>query len=212
MSDLRRKRMLAAAVTIILAMCACSKRPELLNQLAAPATTETARNQLIKKCGDDPDLKAEIAKDLPAMLAQTPYDIATESEAELAGALKITSTIPELVQLLGRSHPPPPVHNLISERELRDDTIARALYEIGRPAYPALAAALNSPDKEKRARIMSILVLASYDHDKEAKQILSDHQSVEPDPHLRDYIAANLAWWAAHPQTNSGGGGRVPHP
>ncbi len=80
--------------------------------------------------------------------------------------------------------------------ELLDDPVARALYEIGSPALPALAEALKSPNYLQRSRAMGVLVLTDTD---ESQAILRAHLSVEPDPHLRHYLEFNLDQQAKRP-------------
>jgi hypothetical protein len=194
-TNLRCLRLLAALGAISITTCAPSQTSgtpsrisELLAQLASPNATGSARSELIAKCKDDPTLLAEVAKALPSMLTRAPNDAVMESEAKLAGALKITSTIPELARLLG--HPIwDPGGGLTYNHELRGDPVARALYEMGPAAYPALAQALQSSDRGRRARAMGVLVLAD---NKECRQILRAHLNAERDPLLRHFIAANI--------------------
>jgi hypothetical protein len=128
------------------------------------------------------------------MLQSAPNDAVMESEAKLAGALKLQSTIPALVTLL--AHPIPMSGGLYVSAELLDDPVARALYDIGPPALPALGQALKSPNFEQRSRAMHVLVLTNTD---QSRGFLQAHIPVEPDESLRRYLRGSLAWQASHP-------------
>ena len=110
-----------------------------------------------------------------------------QNEATLAGWLKFNSTIPSLIQLLRYRN-----YNgggLTAQQELWADPIARALFEIGKPALPALAEALNSDSRDVRSRVDDILFLTNTP---ESRAILEKHLPHEPDGGLHAKISAYL--------------------
>lgn len=135
-----------------------------------------------------PDIRRVISQELPAMLLQTRDVSVVQSEAKVAGALWLESTISSLIQLLSWFNYDG--NTTLSEMsQLRHDPVARALYEIGRPAEHALSEALESKDLETRRRVLDILVLKGTP---ESKAILRQHLEKEPDSHLKKFIQLNL--------------------
>jgi hypothetical protein len=161
---------------------------ELLAELANPATTSTAASRLIKLAHSRPEIRRAISQELPAMLLQTRDVPVVQSEAKLAGALRLESAIPSLIQLLSWFNEDGNV-TLSGESQLKYDPVARALYEIGRPAEPALSDALESKDLRTRQRVLGILVLRGTP---ETRAILRQHLEKETDPHLRNFIQLNM--------------------
>lgn len=158
-----------------------------LAALASPTTTDAAGARLLDLAQSNPVIRASLAKHLPVMLLQTNDIRVAQSEAKLAGGLRIVSTIPSLIQLLsGRNYNGD--GSLSTRRELENDPIARALYEIGKPALPALREALKSSDRQTRERAEAILILTNTP---ESRAILKEHLAVEPDGGLRAYLRAN---------------------
>ncbi len=94
-----------------------------------------------------------------------------------------------LIQLLRWFNYDPNVTST-SYYELRTDPVARALYEIGTPAEPALKEALESKDIETRIRVVNILVLTNT---LESRVILRQHIEKEPNPQLKKSIQHNLS-------------------
>ena len=161
---------------------------ELLKELANPATTSDGAARLIKLARSQPEMRRLIGQELPPMLLQTRDVSVVQSGAKVAGALRLESTIPSLIQLLGWSNYDG--NTTLSEiSQLRNDPVARALYEIGRPAEPALSNALESKDLETRRRVLDILVLRGTP---ESKAILRQHLEKESDSHLKKFIQLNL--------------------
>jgi hypothetical protein len=158
-----------------------------LASLAVPATTAEARSHLLELGRSDPSVRALLSSNLPAMLLATKDLEAVRSEAQLAGALKIEAAIPSLVQLLSG-----PNQNgyggLSASYELKNDPIARALYEMGSAALPALTNALKSDNRERRERTEAILILMNTS---QTRDILGQHLRSEPDGQLRAYLRAN---------------------
>ncbi len=161
----------------------------LLQQLSDPRTTDAARSQLIASSRSDAGTEAEIVAAIPRMLAQQPPDPVMRSEAELAGALRIKAAIPVLTQLLGRRSWNPG-GSIYSQQHLLGDSVARALYEMGPAAYPALARALKSDNRDMRARAMDVLLLGNTT---ESIQILRAHTNAEPDPQLQRFLRLRTA-------------------
>jgi hypothetical protein len=163
-------------------------------RLTNPATTDAERTELISRAATDPQLRSSLGRMLPSMLSAEKNITVMESEAKLAGALKLETTIPALVSLLARQIPMS--GGMYASAQLLDDPVARALYDIGKPAIPALAEALKSPSRLQRTRAMQVLVLTDSD---ESQAILQAHVPVEPDESLRRYLRGNLAWQESHP-------------
>jgi hypothetical protein len=161
---------------------------ELLNKLANPATTSDSAVRLIRLARSQSEIRRLIGHQLPSMLLQTKDVAVVQSEAKVAGALKLESTIPSLIQLLSWFNNDGNV-TLSGMSQLKYDPVARALYEIGKPAEPALSNALESKDRETRSRILAILVLRSTP---ESKAILRQHLEKEPDSELKTYIQMTL--------------------
>ena len=85
---------------LALAPPAVGQTSEQLPRLTNPATTDAERSELIARCSKDPQLRAGLDRVLPSMLKAAPTDNVMESEAKLAGALKLENTIPALVARL----------------------------------------------------------------------------------------------------------------
>ncbi len=184
-----------------LAIC---QTPQQLARLGNPVTTTAGRSELIAQGAADPQVRSGLGRVLPSMLQSAPNDAVMESEAKLAGALRLESTIPALVTLL--AHPIHMVGGLYVSTQLLNDPVARALYDMGPPALPALAEALKSPNVLQRTRAMEVLLLTNSDR---SRAILQAHVPVEPDESLRNYLRGNLAWQASHPAVVSE---RIPTP
>jgi HEAT repeat protein len=161
---------------------------ELLKELANPATTSNAASRLIKVAHAYTEPRKLINQQLPTMLLQTRDVPVVQSEAKVAGALRLESAIPSLIQLLSWFNYDGNT-TLSGMSQLKYDPVARALYEIGGPADPALSEALESNDLETRRRVASILVLRNTP---ETKTILRKHLDKEPDSHLKNFIQLNL--------------------
>jgi HEAT repeat protein len=185
-----RLRLLAVFMLSVITCFAqsSSEVKEILVELANPTTTSTAALRLIKLAHGQPDIYRVISQKLPAMLLQTRDVRVVQSEAKVAGALGLESTIPSLIQLLSWFNYEGNV-NLNSLSSLRYDPVARALYEIGKPAEPALSEALESTDPQKRGRVIGVLVLRNTP---ESRVILRQHLDKEPDPHFKNFIELNL--------------------
>ncbi len=194
MGRTRHRKWLVLPCLLVLAPLAIGQTSEQFSRLASPATTDAARSELIASGSRDPQVRSSLGRVLPSMLQAARNDAVMESEAKLAGALKLESTIPALVTLL--AHPIHMVGGLYVSTQLLADPVARALYDIGPPALPALAEALKSSNVVQRTRAMQILVLTDSD---KSRAILQAHVPAEPDEHLRHYLQSNLAWQASHP-------------
>jgi hypothetical protein len=161
---------------------------ELLKELANPATTSDTASRLIKLAHSQTEIRRFISQELPTMLLQTRDVSVVQSEAKVAGALRLESTIPSLIKLLSWFNYDG--NTTLSEMsQLKNDPVARALYEIGTPAEPALSEALESKDLETRSRVLDILVLRGTP---ECRAILRQHLEKEPDSHLKKFIQLNL--------------------
>jgi hypothetical protein len=174
-------------ISVSLALASPGQSTHDLASLAVPATTAEARSHLLELGRSDPGVRALLSSNLPAMLLAAKDLYVVRSEAQLAGELKIEAAIPSLIQLLGG-------RNRIgggsinARYELKDDPVARALYEMGEPALPALTNALKSDSREKRERTEAILILTNTS---QTRDILGQHLRSEPDAQLRAYLRAN---------------------
>lgn len=159
----------------------------LLSALSDPATTTNAAPHLITLGKSQKDVRLQVGRELPPMLLQTKNVPVVQSEAKVAGALQLESTIPSLIQLL--NWPNFDLNTtMTSALELTDDPVARALYDIGTAAELPLAPVLESKNRTTRGRAMSILVLRNTP---ESRSILEKHLATETDPHLRAYLIGN---------------------
>jgi hypothetical protein len=160
---------------------------EVLSALAEPATTTDAASRLITLGKAQKDVRLQVGRELPPMLLQTKNVPVVQSEAKVAGALQLDSTIPSLIQLLnwfnfdGNA-------TMTTTLELTGDPVARALYEIGAPAELPLAPILESKNRMAKDRAMRILVLRNTP---ESRAILEKHLAIETDPRLRAYLIGN---------------------
>jgi HEAT repeat protein len=158
-----------------------------LSALADPATTAAAATRLIVLEKSQKEVRQMVSSELPQMLLQTKNVPVVQSEAKVAGALQLESTIPSLIQLL--NWPNFDLNTtMTSALELTEDPVARALYEIGASAELPLAPVLESKNRKTRERAMSILVLRNTP---ESRSILEKHLVTETDPHLRAYLIGN---------------------
>jgi hypothetical protein len=176
---------------------------DLISQLASPAATFKARAELIRKVHSDPSVRLELDRKLPTLMAEASSeatlraqgDSVSRNMAQIAGALKITSTIPELTRQLAR--PIPDGGGLYHSYHLLGDPYAHALYEMGPVAYPTLCKALRIGNEETRDRVVKILLLADT---AEARAILTSHLPYEQDPSLKKSIEYMLARQKAESQ------------
>lgn len=107
-----------------------------------------------------------------------------QNEARVAGALKNESTIPSLIQLLSSINFD---LNTTTTRgwELRDDPVARALYDIGAPAERPVADALYSKNQEKRNRAAGILILRNTPR---SRSLLEAYSRTDIDERMKAYL------------------------
>jgi hypothetical protein len=122
------------------------------------------------------------------MLLKTKNIPVVQSEAKVAGTLRLESTIPSLIQLLSWFNGDPN-STMTSSHQLWDDPVARALYDLGTPAESALKEALERGDGMTRERSAAILILRNTS---ESRAVLRHHLATEPDGHFKKYIQANL--------------------
>jgi hypothetical protein len=160
---------------------------DILTALSKPETTADAAARLITLGNSQPDARKAIDRELPAMLLQTKNVPVVQSAAKVAGALRLESTIPSLIQLLnwynGELN-----STMTMSHQLTDDPVARALYDIGAPAEHPLAEVLAGKNQMAKQRAMKILVLRGTP---ESRAILEKHLLTETDPHFRNYLIAN---------------------
>jgi HEAT repeat protein len=180
-------RVLALCVMVSLAQHQ-GDEADLISALANPLTTVDAAARLITLGMSSAKTRQQVGRELPTMLLQTKSVPVVQNEAKVAGALKLESTIPSLIQLLSQFNEDGN-STITAAYELRIDPVARALYEIGTPAEPALIRALESKDIKTRQRVVGILKLTNTS---ESWAILQSHLAKEPDPHLKEYIQGIL--------------------
>jgi hypothetical protein len=184
-------RLLSPAMLAVCATESLAQYPEdgtaLLNALADPATTVDASTRLITLGNFQPEIRQQVNHELPGMLLQTKNVPVVQNEAKVAGALRLESTIPSLIQLLSWFNGDLNTTMTTSHR-LLDDPVARALYQIGGPSERPLAEVLNGKNQLAKGRAMSILILRGTP---ESRSILEKHLSTETDPHFKNYLIAN---------------------
>ena len=156
-----------------------------LADLASPAKTDDARLRLISRASCDSRVYALLSDRLPAMLIHDTDFSVVRNEAELAGLLKLSSTIPAPIRLLNYPQYAIGGGSMSSQMNLTSDPVAKALYEIGEPALPDLVEALKSNSFDVRDRVEAILVLTNTT---ESRAILKGFLPHEPDPRLRARI------------------------
>jgi HEAT repeat protein len=130
----------------------------------------------------DPSVKEYLSANLPKLIEKR--QAGWLNAVRLAGDLRIVSAVDELVVELGQNTTGGPI-TFWEEFHLDDDPPGKALAEIGDPAIPAAARALESDRKEVRWR--AALVLMNM-NSPSAREILRHHLKNEPDPHLRAVI------------------------
>jgi HEAT repeat protein len=167
----------------------------LLSELKAPETTKQAASNLISIGESQPAVRNVLNDELPKMLLQAIDLDVMQSEAMVAGNLRLEAAISPLVQLLDK--PPNSFKSktwrledqtLTRYAELRDDPVARALYEIGPSAIPALSVPLESKSSDVRKRAIRVLLAMKTP---ESRALLERHLPRENDADLRGYLIAN---------------------
>jgi len=159
-----------------------------LVRLGDRATTARAGADLRQMVPANDDLRDKLSVRLPAMLlAANDLDV-VESEAEVAGALKIVDTIPCLVKLLSRPNQRFGDKTLTRYAQLSDDPVGRALANMGSAAVGPLSAALTNRDVSTRERAVRVLLLINLP---ESRLLLARHLEEETDEPLRNFMQAN---------------------
>ena len=151
-------RLSALLLCLLPSVTFATKHPDkTLAALADPATTSETATRIISDAILRRELTGALKKGLPAMLLAAKSRPVVQNEARVAGALKLESTIPSLVELL--SSPNFDFNTTsYSGSELLDDPVARALFDIGAPAESSVANALYSEDYDTRRRAFGILI------------------------------------------------------
>jgi hypothetical protein len=162
----------------------------LLGDLAKPQTTAQAGAALLKMAEAQPSLLDELSNVLPNLILNSTDIGVVQSEAALAGKLKLVSAVPALIQLLDRPNRREGTRTFTRAAELYDDPVGRALGDIGNPAVKSLAAPLESTHVATRQRAARILIFINTS---ESLSVLSQHIGRETDDHLKGYMAASLA-------------------
>jgi DNA-binding phage protein len=161
----------------------------LITMLKDPKTSEDAKKQLLEVGESNLNIQHRLAEFLPEALKDRSDLPVWQNEVELAGQLKILTTIPMLSKLLTQTSEVGGLTDLYREAQLVDDPVAKALSRIGDPAVPSLKTILNSANVETRWRATRILLLIGTPL---AQQTLQDRLLVEKDPTMRLRIEDNL--------------------
>jgi HEAT repeat protein len=162
----------------------------LLGDLANPQKTTQAADVLLKVAEAQPSVADELSSVLPNLLLSSTDIEVVQSEAALAGRLRLVSAIPALILLLDRPNRKDETHTFSRYAELHDDPVGRALADIGAPAVPPLMVPLESVNVAARERAARVLIRINTP---ESFSLLQQHVGHETDGGLKRYIAANLA-------------------
>ena len=124
--------------------------PALLLQLQSRETTDKAREALLKKADTDADVRAYLARNLPAIIQNSSrFTQSCFNAVRLAGELKTAEAAPALARWIG-------VDNVGGEitagswRRLESVPAGKALAQIGDPAIPSLANVLERGTARER--------------------------------------------------------------
>jgi HEAT repeat protein len=162
--------------------------------------TDQATARLLKTAASDESAKEFLAVHLPILIEEDPTPAAAEVQrgfrirpvwrnaAELAGELKIKTTIPALTKWLTFSTSAG-VSLGAGEESLADCPAGRALVKIGDPSIPSLQPLLSSPDLNERYH--AAYVLLSIDSPM-AEQVLAQYADHGLDQGLAAYIRNRL--------------------
>jgi HEAT repeat protein len=154
------------------------------SQLKDEGTANQAANRLQTMAKSNPNVQAYLSTNLPPVIEEHTRGNVWLNAVRLAGDLKIVSAVDALVAALGENNKGGPL-TFAEEDRLDNDPPAKALAEIGDPAVPAVAHALESPDKSIRWRAARALGNVKSPS---ARTALMDHLANEPDARLRAFI------------------------
>ncbi len=125
-----------------------------------------------------------LSANLPMLIEKRAVGPVWLNSVRLAGDLKIVSAVDALVAALGQNNKGGTL-TFAEEFRLDTDPPGKALAEIGDPAVPAVARALESPRKDIRWRATLVLVNINSPLSRDA---LRSHLTVETDGALRTVI------------------------
>lgn len=163
----------------------------LVDDLATPQKTTQAAAALLQLAEAQRSVYQELSNVLPNLMLRTTDMDVLQSEARLAGKLKLVSAIPALIKLLDLSYRWGGMLTTFGqEYDLDDDPIGRALADIGAPSVQPLSTPLESVTVATRTRAARVLIRINTP---ESLSLLQQHVGREADDHLKGYIAANLA-------------------
>jgi len=162
---------------------------QLLARLQSAQSSDEATEKLLRLGSSDPNVKQYLASHLPAILIKGPRDSSQPwmNAVRLAGELKIAEAVPALTKWIGLNTGGP--LTLAQEGRLDTNAPAKALVQIGNPAIPALSAVVNHGSLSERWNSAYALNLIRTP---QAKAVLRDHVSREPDPSLRQFIQRSI--------------------
>jgi hypothetical protein len=119
----------------------------LFAQLGDPTTTDRAFHQILEASRKDPAERASAMRRLPSIIEKNQGNRPWVNSVTLTGKLKAENAIPALIEVLPRSSDTPSIIvGFADSSTLRNDTVGKALCEIGDPTVPALADILKSSD------------------------------------------------------------------
>ena len=155
----------------------------LFAQLGDPTTTDRAFHQILEASRKDPAERASAMRRLPSIIEKNQGNRPWVNSVTLTGKLKAENAIPALIEVLPRSSDTPSIIvGFADSSTLRNDTVGKALCEIGDPTVPALADILKSSDSQTRRRVARIL----WNMDTAAsRKVLMDHMERETDPGIK---------------------------
>ena len=170
-------------------VAAAQQQPDaaiLFQQLQAPETQDRAEQMLLARGASDPSVRNYLVEKLPDFIAAgAKKSQAWSSAVRLAGGLKIVEAAPALTKWVAKDEAGDT--SIGVHLRLQDDLAGAALVQIGDPAVPAIATALESAPPEQRLKLY--LALNLIDSPK-AKATMISRLNREDDPHCNDVLTS----------------------
>ena len=215
--------MLAFAFVLLSAVCAQDNPTAdirvLVDQLDTPNAKKDTFDKVVKLAKQDPRAREYVVQKLPQMIREPNSELWLDA-VRLAGKLKAKEAIPALREAMSR--PPVPAETYFTFGgiwRLNGDIVAKALFQIGEPAIPAVATLLKSEDSTIRGR--ALLILRNIGTPA-ARRVMADQLPRETDRENREIIEDTLSKADTSPDSSShsntpvrvrvGGPGNIPEP
>lgn len=158
--------------------------PKLFRELQSEGTTNQALGEFLLLAPDDSAAKRYLALHLPALISEKSEDHPHVwlNAMKLAGAFRTSEAIPALVKWIGTPASESGEGTLAERVRLEPFPAAKTLAQIGEPAVPALANALEEGNARERPVSFRALLLVGSPS---AIRALRDHLNREPDQSLK---------------------------